>query len=111
MIGFGGLGNISLDDYISDSSKKTWPPAGSATISFNDDKEALFISATWTLRCRVDGKVLYESKTRDTSHPVGFISQWSRYILRRHAKELRELGVDVKAEYVALGGKEDELSL
>lgn len=108
-IGFGGFEGFELEDEKSE--RKTWPPPGSATMIIEDEQEALFFSATWTVRCRVDGRVLYESKPRDESHPPGFVAQWARFILRRYAKELRTLGVDVINEYTKLGGREDELSL
>lgn len=104
--GFAGFGALDLED---DAGRKTWPPAGSATLTIDDEKEALFISATWTVRARVDGVALWESKPRDRSHGDAFVRQWARFVIRKHYDRLRELGVDATKEYVNFGGKADEL--
>jgi hypothetical protein len=89
--------------------KPVLPKPGSAKLIIEDEQEALFLSATWTVRARVDGVVMWESKPRDESHGDAFVAQWSRYVIRKNAKTLRELGVDIVKDYINVGGRKDEL--
>jgi len=107
MINFGEF-FPEIDESVNE--RKTWPPPGSADLLIEDEMDALFTSATWTVRARVNGNVMWESKSTDASHGDAFILQWSRFVIRRYNEKLRELGIDVDREYCRHGGKLEDLT-
>ena len=81
----------------------TIPPAA-ASFEVMDECEALFTSAEWIVRARVNGEIYWESKPYKQAHTPGFVKAWARSCLRQNEKELKQLGVDVEAAYVLQGG-------
>lgn len=100
---------FGLPEEGNESERKTWPPAGSADLTIDEEMDALFFSATWTIRARVAGEVIWESKPRVHAQGDALMRQWARFIIRRFYDRLRELGVDADAEYLKFGGKADDL--
>lgn len=98
----GGIfGGISFDE---EPAPETLPNPGSAFLVVEDKCDALFFSATWTLRATVGKHVLAESTARDKTHTGPFTKRWTRQMIRSNKARLRRLGVDVEATYLTWGG-------
>lgn len=96
-------------DEDEDEVPKTWPPAGSAALVIREEKDELFFSAEWTVRARVDGKIMWESKPQGAARWKDEVDLWARRIIRTHYRRLRELGVDADAVYALHGGNTADL--
>ena len=97
-----------LDD--DDNNVPTWPPVGTASLKITEDCDAIFFSATWSFRARVNGTVMYESTAADHPRSRKELENWARLYITQNYTKLRQLGVDADKEYVETwGGSKNDL--
>lgn len=95
---------ITTDGAGDDDDKQTWPPIGSAKLSIEQETNALFYSATWLIRARVNGKIFAESNEVPEAVPQGEVRQWARAVIRKSRTTLQQMGVDTDTDYVMKWG-------
>lgn len=93
-----------LQDEDEEKEIPTWPPAGTSTLEIKEECQALFYSATWVIRARVNGTIIQESESLDNQRTADVVSQWARSFIMSNYAKLRAQGVDAEKEYVHVWG-------
>lgn len=94
--------NLESESSLESSEKETKYYDG--TIEYLQEWVPLFYSASWMIRIKVNGKILFESDGKDDPWNEEDMSRWIRGILASNSSVFLNERINVNKEYEEWGG-------
>jgi hypothetical protein len=85
------------------------PVPGSMKLLIEDMYEPLFLSATWSIVVKLNGRVVERSLTQDQTHKKVEVDSYAKSYIWSNKTFLQGIGVDVVDAYVKHGGNARDL--